>query len=658
MSGKQMRINRKQLIGDGRYLVLIVMGAALLFGLWLFIPPYYDAFIGDDYVQLNRVSAFLSQPFDAWEILLPNWQAWYYRPLQNYAFLINQLIYGFNPFGHYIGVILWHLLATALVSQLGRRLGFARQLAAGVALLFSFHGHYYDVVTWVSAVAIVAVAAVSALALILFVRYLVEPERKGFLLGALLVVFIGLLTHEEAFLLPPKLFLLWMLYPAGGTAADKPVWRQWLAKLKEQPWTTAAMGFMGALMVAYLYIQWARPNVNINLRGGASLGLSQIFDPGSASLYLVQVFMRTTNIFHSLLTSYSHSTAVLILTLLALWFWRANWLGRFGLLWWGLHIAFIYAALWVQRPEFFGGRHIYNANVGLVVAIGAAVSQLTPIVMAQASQRKSRRPSGAAEMAAIWQYGLPLLLAAVLIGQSVALKQRQQGWQIIAERDRQAQRSLKEMIPELTEQERIFAHRFVIDVTYMEATLKAWYDRSDLNGFSGPLRSLPQWGWLPDNIYLIDYANDAVVNLMPELSDGDRYLLLWAGGPQTLTVAGPPGDQRLAVSPRLPDEANVWQPLTYRLSLDGRDTTLNLAAGHGFGDDNALPVWYRVRLAAGDETHTLHEEMALPGQWHSHAFPLDDYPSGDMTFYLEIAYVGERPSAFYWGNPHLSRVVE
>jgi hypothetical protein len=71
-----------------------------------------------------------------------------------------------------------------------------------------------------------------------------------------------------------------------------------------------------------------------------------------------------------------------------------------------------------------------------------------------------------------------------------------------------------------------------------------------------------------------------------------------------------------------------------------------------------LPVWYRIRLTANDEAHTLHEEMALPGQWYSHAFPLDDYPSGDMTFHLEIAYVGERPSAFYWGNPHLSRVVE
>ena len=640
-------INRQWSFAVGRWSLVVALAAIF----WLFIPPYQGSFIGDDYIQLNRITEFLDQPQQSWQIFLPNWQAWYYRPLQNFVFLGNWLIYDLNPFGHYIGLILWHLLATALLYQLGRRLGLTRGMATAVALLFAIHGHYHDVVTWLSAVAIVMVAAISAAGLILFAIWLNDPERRWPLAAALAVFLVGLVAHEEAFLLPVKMGCLWLLYPRQGKGAAG--WCGWLAarrrELTDYPALPSLFGLMGAAMAGYLYLQWARPNLNVNLREGATLGLAQIVDPTAVSAYLVQIGVRTTAVF----TSYPNASvpwiAVGLILLLGLWFWRANWLGRFGLLWWGLHIAFIYGALWIQRPEFLGGRHLYNGNMGLALALGAAAVQLQ-----RAKWAPSRRE--------LLRVGLPALLAAVLLTQAVALKQKQQIWLGIAENDRRAEIALREMMPELTDQTRVFAHRFAIDVTYMEGVLKVWYDRPELRGFSGRLTDLRQWGWLPDgDTYLLDYANRRLVNLMPQLQTGGAYLLLWAGGPQPLTVTGPPDDQRLAVSARLPDEANQWQPLTYRLVVsDG--AALHMAAGYGFAGQTAATsspaantIQYRIRLTTNGETITLYEGVALPNEWRSHSFPLDAYAPGEITVLLEQTYSGERPSAFYWANPHLSR---
>ena len=631
----RLTISRRWLIAGSSLTLLAI--------LWLFIPPYRDAFIGDDYVQLNRISQFLSRPFEAWQVMLPNWQTWYYRPLQNLVFVGNRLLYGLNPFGYYIGLILWHLLSMALVYRLSRQLKLARPFAAAVALLFGLHGHHHDVVTWLSAVAIVAAAALSAAGLIFFARYLAQPNKKWLLAATLITFIAGLLTHEEAFLLPPKLFCLWLLYPRSGKSAAN--WRAWTA----QPWLSVMWAFMALLMTGYLYVQWTRPNLNINLQEGATLSAGQLLDPMTISLYLTQVVIRTTAFFHSFWTANSFLTAGILLLIIGLWFWRANWLGRFGLLWWGLHIAFIYAALWVQRPEFFGGRHLYNGHIGLALAVGATASQLLTSKQALSWQR--RWPD-------LYRYGPPLLLAAFLLFHGITLKQRQDRWLSLVETDQQAEASLKAIVPELTSRTRIFVHRFVLDSSYLEGILKAWYDQPELRGFSGQLRDLPQWGWLPDSIHLLDYANWEIVNLMPELQGDGRYLLLWAGGPQPLTVTGPADDQRLAVIPRLPDESQQWQPLTYRLSLDGRNTLLHVAAGYGFAGEMAAPTWYRIRLTTNGESHILHEALALPNQWYSHTFPLDAYPPGEMAISLEIAYAQERPSTFYWANPHLSRVVE
>jgi hypothetical protein len=668
MNKRETLVNSRWLSALSRWSLIAALAAAF----WLFIPPYQWAFIGDDYIQLNRISGFLEQPLESWQIILPNWQTWYYRPLQNFVFLSNWLTFGLNPFGHYIGLILWHLLGMALLYQLGRRLGLAQGMATAVALLFGFHGHHYDVVTWLSAVAIVAAAVVSLAGLVLFARYLARPE-KGWLLAAIVVVFVaGLLTHEEAFLLPIKMAFLWLLYPRAEQEAANG--RDWLAarwrEIKAKPALPTAFGLMGLLMTGYLCIQWTRPNLNINLQEGTRLGIAQIVDPVAISLYLSQVTVRTAAVFTSFPTSGNHLIAAGLLLVMGLWLWRADWLGRFGLLWWGLHIAFIYGALWIQRPDFFGGRHLYNGNMGLALAVGAAVAQLAQTKWGKQiiapprslSLSKGNKPGlskpGFNKLSQRGNWGrivLSLLLAAVLLSQAVTLKQRQQSWLAIAEKDAQAQATLKEMLPELTNRTRVFAHRFAVDVTYMEGVLKVWYDRPELRGFSGRLTDLRQWGWLPGDIYLLDYANGRLINLMPELQSANAHLLLWAGGPQPLTVAGPPDDQRLAVTARLPDQPSEWQPLTYRLAVSDA-ATFHVAAGYGFaGETAATNLYYRIRLSTNGQTHILHEGPALPDQWLSHAFPLDAYAPAEITVHLEHYYSGERPSAFYWANPHLSR---
>ncbi|HEX6384216.1 MAG TPA: glycosyltransferase family 39 protein, partial [Anaerolineae bacterium] len=210
-----------------------------------YMPPYYRSFVGDDYVQLDYVSDFLQRPFTAYQVFNPFQLLWYYRPLQNLWFLANRLVFGLNPFGYYYLQICLHLVAVALVYRVARQLGIGTVAALAGAALFAIRSHHADVVTWISSVAIILTAIFALLALSSYLSYVRRPARWPLLLLTTVFFLLGLLSHEEGFLLPP-LLLFWSLGIGD--------WR-----LKERQ-EMGSFLLMFLVMVAYLPIQFMRDN--------------------------------------------------------------------------------------------------------------------------------------------------------------------------------------------------------------------------------------------------------------------------------------------------------------------------------------------------------------------------------------------------------------
>ncbi|MCI0397982.1 MAG: hypothetical protein L0322_24055, partial [Chloroflexi bacterium] len=148
-----------------RYSHLILAGLALI-AAWLYLPPYADSFIGDDFVQQWRIRHLVHNPAGAYRILSPFWTDWYYRPAQNLWFLANRLLFGLQPAAYYALQIGWHLLAVALVYRLARRLGLGRPGALAGAALFAINAQHALTVSWISSIAIIMAAVFSLVAVL------------------------------------------------------------------------------------------------------------------------------------------------------------------------------------------------------------------------------------------------------------------------------------------------------------------------------------------------------------------------------------------------------------------------------------------------------------------------------------------------------------
>jgi len=170
---------------------------------WRFVPEYFQG-------QL-------------WQHLFPNAPANYYRPISALWFRINHALFGLHPSGWHASAIVLHLLATALVFSIVRRITDRPLLAAVAALLFAVHPTRHEVVAWVSGTteSLSAVLFLSA-----FLAYLKARERwtVAWMSFSCLLYAAGLLAKETAIVLPGLILGHAYLYGVGqsGTAALTP----------------------------------------------------------------------------------------------------------------------------------------------------------------------------------------------------------------------------------------------------------------------------------------------------------------------------------------------------------------------------------------------------------------------------------------------------
>ncbi len=628
----------------------IFVGGLILAALVVYFPPYAGSWVGDDYVQLGYVLNFVQRPFAAFQLFNPTTLGWYYRPLQNLWFLANRLAFGLHPAVFYWQLLLGHALATALVYRTARQWGIRPFAAACATALFAIHGHYVDVVGWVSSVAIVMTAVFSLLSLSFYLDYL-HHARPRHLALTFLFFLLALFSHEEAILLP--IFFLFVAYAAPNRGRPRP--RAHFA-------TLALMLGLTAVMVI---IQFTRPNLTIDISQTAEnqwlalLSPEQIsrFISDTAVTYTMQFNWENSIMANSLLFSLG------ILLLLAAWAWVGNRVVRLGLLWLLLHLALIYAALWAQKPNLFAGRHFYNGAIGFVWAVGATFDLL--LAASPAKLRLGRRKVSRLGLA------LAAVVGLIVLGHILGVRAAQQAWLTRAERDVAAEQQLKALLPTLNDETHVFANRFPITPQFFRAVSEVWYELDErlplpVGGFA----QLQLHGRATRNFYVFDYEAGRVFNLMPELQLSDETVFLWSNTPRLdvvdqagqvvamatttaetgFAVVEAGGAYRFAVKAAPLAETDGWLSLMYIVPQVPAGSDLRLA----FRSDAPGATPFRVRLMRPNaEPVTLAEGTFTPEQvWAEVAVPLTEFGGQSVVLRLETAV--SPPHIAYWANPRMT----
>ncbi len=642
----------------------------LLITLSSYFPPFAWAFVGDDYVQFDYIKEVIARPWLSLALFNPYYLPWYYRPLQLLWFWLLEGVFHFTPHGYYWIELLFHALAVALVYRVARQLKLGAFTAVLAATLFAIHSHWVDVVSWLSSIAIVLAAVFSLLALSAWLSYLKRPSTRQLLL-TLLFCLLTFLSHEESILLPP--FLLLILVTKRLEIGD---WRlrrsRSIANLQSliSPKEFLLFATLGLLTAAYLYFQFTRPNATIDLGSRATAEwLTFLSWPAIAEFVVVTLF-RFTFVLNLLQLGGTAASllALVILLLLGLWFGWGGRTVRLGLVWLGLHLVFIYWALWTQLPELYAGRHIYQAMIGLVLAIGAS---LDPVLRENFLTQRTQSGPGKKEKTVRSPRRLRFTKIAVLLAvTAVALyhlnqtRITQQLWLNNVIEEAIARQQLADLFPTISPDNHFFAVRFPIAPQFTRSVIQLWYS-TPLERPGGSLDHLRAAGQADPTFVVLDYADGQVYNLMPELQEHDQTIFLWAkplvqewiedgvatAVPQpetTLPIVEAPNGRQLAV--KMTPENGRW--LSYSTTVAVPENSMLQTA--------VLPqpgLRYRLRLRTfnGDEVTLFDTASEESEKWEAVTIPLDSYAGTAVTIFFQVwtEKTVENETSGYWANPRL-----
>lgn len=612
--------------------------ALFLLSMVIFLPPYRDAFVGDDYLHLGYIAEFLPQPTAALRVLDPLWTHWYYRPLQNLWFLFCRLLFGLNPFAFYFLQTLWHVVAASALLALAKKLRLPAGAAVMALALFVVHGQHHDVVAWISSIAVIMVTTFSLLSTLAYAHYLEEPARKRWLFLVALFTLLALLSHEEGILLP--VFLL---------GARLVVWRSRGMKRRERAFFVALA--MGSL--AFGLTHFLRPNNTLSLQSQNLAGWFSALHPYHLAEFLLAVPSRWLLLNKSTagLTLYAFIARQPILTLLAAGailvllvyaFWRGDRMVRLSLLWAIPHLAFLYLTLWLQKPELFAGRHLYSSWAFVALALADRGSRWYK----QHSARQRHR-------------ALLTVLALFYALNTAVIGDDQRAWEAHTSHVTSVEEQMKALIPAVTADTAIYAHRFVLLPSFTPYAAAVWYGEPGISG--GSLDKLRVQGWLDDQSYLLDYDGERLHNLLPDLQVYGRSRILWktpgasligsgsGDGPTAtyslLQVAGPEDARRLAIRVRQPTQG--WLALVYDLeSNSGEFLSTDVLGPPG--------TVFRVRLLVDDEHMVLVKTVATTAEtvmsWQPLLIPLS--VDGHLARAVLLDTRGPAEEA-YWTMPRV-----
>lgn len=614
----------------------------------IYVPPYRDAFIADDYKHLEFIAPFVSTPWLAYRILSPFWLGWYYRPLQNLLILGGRLAFGLHPFPFYLTLWALHAVAALLLYRYARALKTGAFGAWCAAFLFTINAVHQEVVGWISSLSIPVAAILSLTALLNYAAYQRRPDRRWRLLLVAVASTLALLAREESLVLPGLLGAQWLAERRRPRRAE-----------------VAAIAALLAIWAIYGWVQRLRPTWTANAAGITWHTFWQsLLDQGASAIWL-RAAARYLAISLPPPTGLVATIALtLSLLVIALWLRRGSLAARFGWLWFVLYLAAIYVGVWVPL-QAVADRYLYLPWIGLALACGASIDQLAA---------RADRPRA-------WRSALILVgLLAFLGWQVPPIRRAQAAWLAQANLAATLRAQMIDLVPKPTADAHFFAARLPLEPDYVQAMAAVWYNQP-FRWPGGDMRRLREQGWATPDYYVFDYRDGELHDLMPELREATRTWFVWsrpstiqaldaAGNPLPTTfewaanqIAGPPTAQRWAIMMRPPLGATrSWASLVYTVTIPvGSELRFGLWwDGDTAAQDEGTAFRVRVHEPARIST-TIFETLLRPeigwtsGQWQEARVSMAPYWGKVVRLSLEAAAVAapSESAAAYWANPRL-----
>jgi hypothetical protein len=634
----------------GRALSGLALAGICAISVALFLPPYRDSFVLDDYKHLEFIAPFLNSPFQAYKAISPYWIGWYYRPVQHWLFLAARLVFGLQPPGYYCMVLALHLTAILLVYAVARRLGVGRPGALAAALLFAVNARNADVLGWASSVSVAASAVAALLAVCFYLGYRQDPGKPALMVGVVLCSILALLSREEGFVLPAFLALVWTTGPAPRRLGRAEV----LAGLT-----------LAALLVIYVVFQLRRPTWTAGTQGLSLAHLLQSVAQQGVGRSLIVIVSRYTLLDLAPVLKYADLVTfftILVLAILVMAMLKGSRATRLGLAWAVLFLAFGYMAFWSMNPEAIADRYLYLPLAGISLALGAGLERL------QTAPAKGVRS----------RYVVAVLFALPMVVAQAAEIRQIYGATLQETRTTQSiEAQMRALLPDPSPATHIFAYHVPPVPDYVQAMAAAWYGRAFASP-GGDVSRLRQMGKGTPDSHLFDYSDGVLYDLMPELREhpttvfvyrqpplaevwrADRTAaLLDAGSFAVDQVAGPVGQRRLSIRLNAVPPEQGWAGLTFSVTVPpGSRLAFGVGKDAG-GLQNEDGMVFRVRIedsvGSSDVLYETRVETSGPGMdagWQMAMVPVERYWEQPVKLRLEVfARANNLHDYGYWANP-------
>lgn len=348
------------------------IGASIvaLVAMLMSLPSLANGLFWDDAIVLERQLPAIGGVTGAFfpPVGLTEWGTLYYRPLVTVSFLIDRAIWGANPFGFHLTVLLIHALASVALFALARRIApGAGALVA--ALLFAVHPVHAEAVGWISGRADVIAALLGFVALL---ASLASPASFRASAGALVVIGLAsagaVLAKEPAAILPLMVAIVaWCVAePAGGS----------LRRLVPPQALASAAGVAGVVLLRFAAIG-GPARVASRVAGGAE-GLAGI--PAALAFAARRLLCPWTwSGFHAITPPIAALDLAALAALLALGAiaWTISRTGRVAALLTAAAMVPVLAPLVVNVSSSpLADRYLYMPSAGLCLLVGVAFGGL------------------------------------------------------------------------------------------------------------------------------------------------------------------------------------------------------------------------------------------------------------------------------------------
>lgn len=570
---------------------------------------------------------------------------------------MNRLFFGLEPFGYYYLQILLHVLAISLIYLIARRSGVRAFAAIVASTVFAIGGQHQLTIAWISSSGNVISLVASLAGIALFVSYLRLQRQAILLAGTTLFLLVGILSHESAVTAPLFLIALWLLWPD----------RQPLQK-SELVTFCLWLGFM----VAFIFLQIARPNANTSIDGSIINNLTKALDASSVVTFLESTLIRAFALGNPIEANAGNGTQLiqvvlgLVLLLVSLivalrFLKKAPFLIRIGALWLVLQLGFIYLALWIRRPELLDSRHLYSAWAGFSLVIGGIIQALLLRLKAPQAQARSKNKSTFAITLSL------LILTGLIYYQYIHVRKEQAMILKLAENVRAVEQQMKHLLPEPSASTKIYATRFMLSAPYLFPAAGVWYNLPQIGG--GTLSEFSKLKWVNDNYYLFDEKDGILSNLLPGLQDFRKSQLLWADFPNEV-IWSHEGNQSILDSTAYRHNHIVGLGEQKRLAIEVQPNSLGWISLQY----DVMPVEntlftvdylghtgqiFRVRVRSKTESEKILLEQIIDSNqadtWETSIIDIEPFWDEHVTLSLEINGGNETNAMypFYLSNPRL-----